>query len=168
MYYRPSPDDNQYAYPLDFCPIYDIAKKEVIHIDVPKQRVPVSKAPPTNWHAEAIEKDGGFREPLKPINITQPEGPSFTLEGRVLSWQNWKFHVGFNYREGIVLSNVTFNDKGNVRPVSIGRRSHSSIPNNARYSGESVWQKWWSPTDTPAIRIIGNTLSTWENMEPDT
>lgn len=26
-------------------------------------------------------------------------------------------HVGYNYREGIVLSTVTYNDDGNVRPL---------------------------------------------------
>lgn len=29
MYYRPNIDDSQYAYPLDFCPIYDADQKKV-------------------------------------------------------------------------------------------------------------------------------------------
>lgn len=78
-------------------------------------RRPVSKAAPNNFHAAAIEADGGFRTDIKPIHITQPEGVSFTVNGRELSWQNWKLHVGFNYREGIILNNVTFNDKGTQR-----------------------------------------------------
>ncbi|KAK4623093.1 Copper amine oxidase 1 [Fulvia fulva] len=117
MYYRPHVDDSQYTYPLDFCPIYNSDKREIVHIDVPKVRRPLNKAPPINYHAEAIAKETGFRKDLKPINITQPEGVSFTVDGRTLKWQNWNVHVGFNYREGIVLSNITFNDKGNVRPV---------------------------------------------------
>jgi primary-amine oxidase len=28
---------------------------------------------PINYHADAIKAQGGFREDLKPINITQPE-----------------------------------------------------------------------------------------------
>ncbi len=40
------------------------------------------------------------REPLKPLLITQPEGPSFTLDGNLLRWQNWSLRIGFNYREG--------------------------------------------------------------------
>ncbi|KAK2731603.1 hypothetical protein FQN57_003278 [Myotisia sp. PD_48] len=117
MYYRPNIDDCQYAFPLDFCPIYNPNTETFIHIDVPKIRRPLSKAPPQNYHVEAIEKEGGFRDELKPINITQPEGVSFKLEGRQIDWQNWNIHVGFNYREGIVLNNITFNDKGNVRPL---------------------------------------------------
>lgn len=117
MYYRPHVDDSQYTYPLDFCPIFNADTHDIIHIDVPKLRRPLNKAAPTNYHAEAIEKQGGFRKDLKPIHITQPDGVSFTVDGRTLKWQNWNVHVGFNYREGIVLSNITFNDRGNERPV---------------------------------------------------
>lgn len=52
---------------------------------------------------------------LKSINITQPEGVSFNTEGRYVSWNNWKLHIAFNYREGMVLSNNIFNDKDKVR-----------------------------------------------------
>ncbi|EFE36498.1 peroxisomal copper amine oxidase, putative [Trichophyton benhamiae CBS 112371] len=117
MYYRPEIDDCQYAYPLDFCPIFNPNTMKFIHIDVPAIRRHVSKAPPPNYHPKAIEKEGGYRKDLKPIHITQPDGVSFKVEGRHIEWQNWKFHVGFNHREGIVLHNITFNDKGECRPV---------------------------------------------------
>ncbi|KAK3076789.1 hypothetical protein LTS18_012054, partial [Coniosporium uncinatum] len=119
MYYRPNPDDSQYTYPLDFCPIFNADTQEIVHIDVPEVRRPVNKAPPNNFHAAAIEAEGGFRTDIKPINITQPEGVSFTVDGRIIRWQNWNVHVGFNYREGIVLSNITFDDRleGRERPV---------------------------------------------------
>ncbi|KAJ9312491.1 hypothetical protein DTO271D3_7193 [Paecilomyces variotii] len=117
MYYRPHLDDSQYTYPLDFCPIYNSETKKIIHIDVPPVRRPLSKAAPNNYHPAAIEKEGGYRTDIKPINITQPEGVSFTINGRIIEWQKWSIHVGFNYREGIVLNNITFNDKGNIRPI---------------------------------------------------
>jgi primary-amine oxidase len=117
MYYRPHMDDSQYSFPLDFCPIYDANQQKIVHIDIPSIRRPVNQAKPNNYHAAAIEKEGGYRTDLKPINITQPEGVSFKTEGRHISWQNWNVHIGFNYKEGIVLSNITFNDKGNVRPT---------------------------------------------------
>ena len=50
------------------------------------------------------------REPLKPLHITQPEGPSFTLDGNLLRWQNWSLRVGFNYREGMTLHTVRYRD----------------------------------------------------------
>src|SRR6202044_3603357 len=115
MYYRPHIDDSQYSYPLDFCPIFDADMQQIIHIDIPKVRRPVSQAPPNNYHADAIEEEWSYRMDIKPLNITQPEGVSFKVDGRTVAWQNWNFHVGFNYREGIILNNITYNDKGNVR-----------------------------------------------------
>lgn len=118
MYYRPHVDNCQYQYPLDFCPIYDALAKAVIAIDVPKVRRPLSRAPPVDYHPRAVqEREGGYRTDLKPINITQPDGVSFTLRGREIEWQSWKFHIGFNYREGIVLNDISYNDKGTVRPI---------------------------------------------------
>ena len=119
MYYRPHIDDSQYTYPLDFCPIFDADKQEIIYIDVPKVRRPINKAPANNYHAASIEAMGGYRNDLKPLNITQPEGVSFKVKGRTIEWQNWSVHVGFNYREGIVLNNITYFDKAEnkVRPI---------------------------------------------------
>ncbi|KAK5090098.1 peroxisomal copper amine oxidase [Lithohypha guttulata] len=119
MYYRPHVDNSQYTYPLDFCPIYDSNKQAIVHIDVPKVRRPLSKAPPNDYTVKSIEETIGYRTDLKPINITQPEGVSFTVKGRTIEWQNWSVHIGFNYREGIVLNNITYFDKAEnaVRPI---------------------------------------------------
>jgi len=62
--------------------------------------------------------EGGFRtDAPKPLNITQPEGPSFTVEGNKVLWQQWSFRVGFNFREGLVLHQVGYEDQGRVRPI---------------------------------------------------
>jgi primary-amine oxidase len=58
------------------------------------------------------------REALKPLLVTQPEGPSFTLDGNLLQWQNWSLRIGFNYREGMTLHTVAYRDGGRVRPVA--------------------------------------------------
>jgi primary-amine oxidase len=58
------------------------------------------------------------RETLKPLHISQPEGPSFTLDGNLLQWQNWSLRVGFNYREGMTLHTVGFRDGDTVRPIA--------------------------------------------------
>ncbi|WRT64903.1 uncharacterized protein IL334_001842 [Kwoniella shivajii] len=76
---------------------------------------------PQNYLPEQIaldEPNFKVRDTLKPLHVVQPEGVSYSLDGRVLSWQNWKVHVGFEYREGLVLSNITYDDgaKG-TRPL---------------------------------------------------
>ncbi|KAA1067725.1 hypothetical protein PGT21_015460 [Puccinia graminis f. sp. tritici] len=58
-----------------------------------------------------------MRRDLKPLHIVQPEGVSFVMEGNVLKWQKWQMHVGFNYREGLVINTVTYTDRGQVRPL---------------------------------------------------
>ncbi|KAL0951982.1 hypothetical protein HGRIS_008635 [Hohenbuehelia grisea] len=57
------------------------------------------------------------RDDLKPLHVVQPEGVSFKVNGHELEWQNWKMHVAFSHREGLVISTVTYNDHGEVRPL---------------------------------------------------
>jgi primary-amine oxidase len=59
----------------------------------------------------------GFRDDVKDIVITQPDGPSFAVDGYEVTWQKWAFRVGFNPREGLVLHTISYNDKGTERPV---------------------------------------------------
>lgn len=63
-------------------------------------------------------RDAGRREPLKPLEITQPDGPSFTLDGNLLRWQNWSLRVGFNHREGVTLHQIRFRDGDRERSVA--------------------------------------------------
>ncbi len=54
----------------------------------------------------------GFEERTdrKPLEITQPDGPGFTLLGNELRWQRWRMRLGFNYREGLVIHRVGYED----------------------------------------------------------
>ncbi|KAM0718053.1 hypothetical protein Q7P37_006385 [Cladosporium fusiforme] len=88
-------DSNHYALPLPISPVVDPVTMKVIRIDY----LPTGKD-------NTIEKD------LKPLNVVQPEGVSFTVthEGtsQVIDWQKWSFRVGFNIREGMVLYDVRY------------------------------------------------------------
>jgi len=58
-----------------------------------------------------------MRQDLTPIQILQPSGPSFHVKGNQVHWQKFSFRVGFNFREGLVLHDVHYQD-GNVnRPL---------------------------------------------------
>jgi primary-amine oxidase len=67
-----------------------------------------------NYAADRVER---FREGIKPLEITQPEGPSFQVEGNQVRWQNWSLVVGFNAREGLTLHHVRYRDKGRDRSI---------------------------------------------------
>jgi len=58
------------------------------------------------------------RTDLKPLEISQPEGVSFIIDGNELRWQNWSLRLGFNFREGPVIYQVAFDDQGTRRDVA--------------------------------------------------
>ena len=62
---------------------------------------------------------GPERTTQKPITITQPDGPSFTVEGDVVSWEGWTFRVGFDPREGLVLHQLAMHDRPIVYRASV-------------------------------------------------
>ena len=51
------------------------------------------------------------------VEITQPQGPSFAVEGNRVRWQKWNFVIGFNAREGLTLHDLRYDDDGRERPV---------------------------------------------------
>jgi primary-amine oxidase len=60
---------------------------------------------------------GPLRTDLKPLEIIQPEGPSFSVNGYEVRWQKWRFRVGFTSREGLVLHQVAYEDQQRLRPI---------------------------------------------------
>ena len=59
----------------------------------------------------------GLRDDVRPIHITQPDGPSWTVDGHQVTWQKWQLHIGWTAREGLVLFDVRYDDRGEQRPV---------------------------------------------------
>jgi primary-amine oxidase len=56
---------------------------------------------------------------LKPIQVIQPEGPSFKVTGNRVEWQKWSFYVNFTTREGLVLQNIHYNNRPLIYRASI-------------------------------------------------
>ncbi len=81
-----------------------------------------------------------FRPDVKPIEITQPEGPSFTVDGWKVEWQKWSMRLGFNAREGITLHEITYTDRGETRPL-IYRASLSEMVVPYGDSSPTHWNK---------------------------
>ncbi|HEX5266688.1 MAG TPA: primary-amine oxidase, partial [Acidimicrobiales bacterium] len=63
------------------------------------------------------EDQPALRQPLKPLVITQPEGPGFSVEGNLVRWGPWQFRLTFEPFEGLVMHQVAYEDGGRVRPV---------------------------------------------------
>ena len=110
---RSSPTDNGYARPIEgLSALVDLNKMEVMRID--DYGVVPMPPNPGNYAAEFV---GKFRQDLKSLEITQPEGPSFKVEGHGITWQKWHLRIGFTPREGLVIHTVGYEDQGRVRPI---------------------------------------------------
>jgi len=82
---------------------------------------------------------GPPRTTLRPIEITQPDGVSFTLDGNHLRWQNWSLRIGFDSREGLSLHQITWDDHGQRRPVIY----RASIPEMVVPYGDPAPTRYW-------------------------
>ncbi|WP_415046341.1 primary-amine oxidase [Gordonia sp. (in: high G+C Gram-positive bacteria)] len=117
---RASEGANPYAGPVrGFHCLIDLNTMELLEIeDAPDVERPEIMGEYVPAHVPERIRRASTREPLKPLEITQPEGPSFTVTGNRLDWQNWSLRVGFNHREGMTLHAITYNDDGNVRKIA--------------------------------------------------
>jgi primary-amine oxidase len=79
-------------------------------IDVGAAPIPDS----VGFDAESIDE---FRPQLPPLVIEQPEGVGFQIEGNQVNWDNWQFRYSIDPREGLVLHQVGYNDRGTLRPI---------------------------------------------------
>ena len=59
-----------------------------------------------------------LRDDVRPLQIVQREGSSLQMDGNLVRWQKWSVRVGFNYREGLILHTVGYEDEGRTRPVA--------------------------------------------------
>lgn len=66
------------------------------------------------------------RAGFKPLVVSQPEGPSFTINGNKVRWLGWEFRVGYSMREGPVLHGIAFAPSGAPRSI-INRISLNEI-----------------------------------------
>ncbi|PKG24731.1 primary-amine oxidase [Niallia nealsonii] len=112
---RKSENDNGYAYPLTgLYAVVDLNKKEIIRIE----DYGVKPLPPTEGnYAPELSDSIEVRKDLKPLEIIQAEGPSFEVNGHHIKWQKWDFRISFTPREGLVIHQVGFEDKGKRRPI---------------------------------------------------
>jgi primary-amine oxidase len=110
---RSDATDNGYARPIEGVrPVVDLNTMKVIRVeDYGYWELPPN---PGNYAAHKLQS---FRTDIKPLEISQPDGPSFKVDGYKVEWQKWHIVVGFNSREGLTLHNICYNDEGQIRPI---------------------------------------------------
>lgn len=105
--------DNGYARPVEgLIAFVDLEKECVARLD-DYGVVPLPKES-GNYDPESV---GPLRQDLRPIEITQPEGPSFQVNGHRIRWQKWDFRISLHPIHGLVLHDLGYEDNGRLRKV---------------------------------------------------
>jgi len=110
---RRDPTDNGYARPIEgIRPVVDLNTMEVIRVEeFGHWPLPPGQC---NYAADRVPRQ---RQDVRPLEISQPEGPSFAVDGYQVSWQNWRFVIGFNAREGLTLHHLRYRDGDEERSI---------------------------------------------------
>jgi primary-amine oxidase len=132
--------DLPWAHPIDGVVAYvNLTERRIakvvdeIELPVPAERGEWNAAP----HASAPRTD------LKPIEITQPDGASFSVDGNQITWADWKFRFGFDVREGLTLHQLSFADGGVDRSVIYRASIAEMVVPYADPSPVRYWQNYF-------------------------
>jgi primary-amine oxidase len=158
--------DLAWAHPVDGIAAYvDLIERKVFKI-TDEFELPV---PAESGDYDDVALRGPHRTTLKPIQITQPEGPSFTLDGYALRWQDWSMRIGFDAREGLTLHQIALHDRnadhdheadhdgGRERPVIY----RASIPEMVVPYGDPRFRYWQAYFDTGEY-LVGKWVNSLE------
>lgn len=112
---------NFYMRPIEGLTVtVDLDKKEVIKVTDTGKKIPIPKSENTEYQYKSQKKDPPKANPINPISIEQPKGPSFKVEnGHEFKWGNWEMHIKADERAGLVISRARVRDSetGEVRNV---------------------------------------------------
>jgi primary-amine oxidase len=108
-------NENFYAHPIEgLNAVVDLFRGEVLRVD----DYGVQPIPMAEFNYESQFRTT-FRAGLKPLDVMQPEGASFTLAGHQLRWDQWSLVVGFNAREGLTLHDIRYDGRPVVYRASL-------------------------------------------------
>ncbi|KAL9321754.1 hypothetical protein ACSQ67_009807 [Phaseolus vulgaris] len=101
---------NFYMKPIEgVTALVDMDRKEVVAISDDGQNIPVANGSNTDYRY-SIQKLNGELRLLNPISLEQPKGPSFSVDGHLVKWANWEFHLRPDPRAGTIISQVKVRD----------------------------------------------------------
>ncbi len=116
VWYRDEDGSNPYANPLSGLHfVVDMNSLELLEV---QDESDVDRPRTMGEYVPALVPGQQLRDDIKPLDIVQPEGTSFSLDGNRLEWQRWSMRLGFNPREGMVIHTLGYEDGGRVRPVA--------------------------------------------------
>ena len=116
VWYRKNAGSSPYANPVSGLHlIVDLNRMELLEVE---DRYSLPEPATMGEYVPGLVPGQRLRDDVKPLDIMQPEGSSLRVDGNLVRWQKWSVRVGFNYREGLVLHTVGYDDDGRTRPVA--------------------------------------------------
>ncbi|RKD67914.1 primary-amine oxidase [Rhizobium sp. WW_1] len=107
---------NYYAHPIEgLNAVIDVKTGEVLRVDDYPDHPPI---PMTRYDYDP-EFLPAPSAPLKTLDVVQPDGVSFTIDGHAIAWDKWTLAIGFTPREGLVLHDIRFDGRSVVRRAAI-------------------------------------------------
>jgi primary-amine oxidase len=110
---KEDPTDNAYARPVQGLIAHvDLTAGKIAHLE-DHGVVPL---PPEGGRYDA-DSQPEFRDSLRPIDITQPEGASFQVDGNAVQWEGFNFRVSIHPTNGLVLHQLSYQDGAENRSI---------------------------------------------------
>ncbi|KAG8382379.1 hypothetical protein BUALT_Bualt05G0071300 [Buddleja alternifolia] len=111
---------NYYMRPIEGSVVkVDIDNKKILKITDTGRGIPIPKAKNTDYRFEK-HVPPPYMEPINPISIEQPKGPSVKIEdGHTIKWANWVFPLKPDQRASMIISRAMVRDQetGELRSV---------------------------------------------------
>ena len=107
--------ENFYAHPIEgLNAVVDIKTGEVLRVD--DHGGPPIPMTEINYDPEFLPPP---RPMLKPLDVVQPEGVSFTMDRNAIAWDKWALAIGFNPRDGLILHDIRYEGRSIARRASL-------------------------------------------------
>ncbi|KAJ1022843.1 hypothetical protein NDA18_005175 [Ustilago nuda] len=130
-------DNFHYSWPLPFVPVVDVITGKIARVDwcyTGDSADGMIHTWKQGWAKSNMEEreymphlQNNFqpRAGLKPLILQQPQGASFTVNGKSVEWQGWKFRISWSAREGLTLHDLRFNGRSLFHRLSM---SEMTVP----------------------------------------
>jgi primary-amine oxidase len=89
----------------------DLDRNEVLEV------TDLGVVPVPGGNSELDPASTGVRPGIRPVVQSSPEGSNIRIDGSMVRWMNWSFHLRWEIREGAIVSLVKYQDSNRSRPV---------------------------------------------------
>jgi primary-amine oxidase len=133
-YLREEPGDNSYQRPIEsMIAFVDLDQRRVLAVEeIDEKPIPDADG---DYRAGVVPP----REDLRPIEISQPEGASFSVSGSRIAWHRWTLGARIDAQEGLVLDDVRYDGRAILHRASC---PEMTVPYGERHPMHS-WRNYF-------------------------